>query len=228
MVIAAGAGALLMFPGKAHLAWQIANGWVVVPSVPHTPVFAAATPEGAALVAAAEAQVGVVRLYDPAYVALAFPGGDVSGERGVCTDVLIRALRVAYGIDLQLAMNRDMQTAFDAYPDEWGLAAPDPNIDHRRVSNLRRLLERVGAARPASTGPRDYLPGDIVTSVLPGGQTHIVIVTHRATDDGARPLIVHNIGAGTRIEDRLFDYQITGHYRLDAAALDRLRGLMVP
>jgi uncharacterized protein len=228
LLILAAAGAMVLFPHHAGLAWQIGSGWAVPPRVPQTASFAVATPEGAALVAAAETQVGVVRLYDPAYVTLAFPGGDIRGERGVCTDVLVRALRVAHGIDLQLAMNRDMQTAFGSYPDKWGLSAPDPNIDHRRVPNLRHLLARVGAERPASTNAADFLPGDIITSVLPGGQTHLAIVTHHASSHGARPFIVHNIGAGTRVEDRLFAFEITGHYRLDANVLDRLRALSGP
>jgi uncharacterized protein len=225
IILLCAAGAAFALPQQAHVVWQVVSGWVSPPSVPQTARFAEATPEGAALVVAAEAQVGVVRIYDAAYVGLDFPGGDVAADRGVCTDVLIRAMRVGLGVDLQLAMRRDMAQNFASYPALWGLSAPDPNIDHRRVPNLRHLLESVGASLPISADPRDFLPGDVVTSVLPDGQTHVVIVTHRASVDGERPLIVHNIGAGTRVEDGLFSYEITGHYRINAATLARLRAL---
>lgn len=177
-----------------------------------------ATEEARALIRAAERQVGKVTIYDPAYVTLDFPGGDVAPERGVCTDVLIRALRVAQGIDLQAVVNRDMKANFAAYPAQWGLSKPDRNIDHRRVPNLRRLFERVGAEVTD-----DFLPGDVVTTLLPGNLAHIVIVTDRM--GGEAPMIVHNIGAGTRVEDRLFEFEITGHYRLTPEVLSRLRAL---
>ncbi len=168
-----------------------------------------------ALVSAAESQIGETVIYDPAYVQLDFPGGDVPRRRGVCTDVVIRALRDAHGIDLQLLVNADMKPAFAAYPAKWNLSRPDTNIDHRRVPNLRRYFERAGAELRVSDDARDYLPGDIVTWKLPGNLDHIGIVTDRPNRDGTRPLIVHNIGAGTRLQDMLFLYDINGHYRLE-------------
>jgi len=162
-------------------------------------------------------------IYDPAYVALAFPGGDVPPDRGVCTDVLIRALRVAHGIDLQAAVNADMKAHFSDYPANWGLTRTDRNIDHRRVPNLARLLQRMGAELPLSTDPAAFRPGDVVTSMLPGNLPHVMIVTDRS-GSGAL-MVVHNIGAGARIEDRLFDYPLTGHFRLTPEVLARLRGL---
>jgi uncharacterized protein len=178
----------------------------------------AAADEARALIRAAEGQVGVTTLYDPSYVTLDFPGGDVGPERGVCTDVVIRALRLAHGIDLQAAVNRDMKANFSKYPAQWGLKTPDRNIDHRRVPNLRRLLERVGAE---VTGA--YLPGDVVTVLLPGNLAHIVIVTDRMGQSA--PMIVHNIGAGTQVEDRLYEFDLTGHYRLTPEVLANLRAL---
>ena len=176
-----------------------------------------------ALIRAAERQVGVTVTYDPAYVALTFPGGDVPPDRGVCTDVLIRALRVAHGIDLQAAVNADMKAHFSDYPANWGLTRTDRNIDHRRVPNLARLLQRMGAELPLSTDPAAFRPGDVVTSMLPGNLPHVMIVTDRP-GSGAL-MVVHNIGAGARIEDRLFDYPLTGHFRLTPEVLARLRGL---
>lgn len=185
------------------------------------PAFAGSEPSR--LTAAARDQVGVTLTYDPAYVALTFPGGDLPRDRGVCTDVVIRALRDAWGIDLQLAVNRDMKAAFDTYPALWGLDRPDRNIDHRRVPNLARLLQRMGAELPLSSDPAAFLPGDIVTSMLPGNLPHVMIVTDRP---GAQaPMVVHNIGAGTRVEDRLFDYPLTGHFRPGPEVLARLRAL---
>lgn len=196
---------------------------VLILSLLSGPALAAAT-EPSRLTQAAREQVGVTVIYDPAYVALEFPGGDVPRDRGVCTDVVIRALRDGWGIDLQLAVNRDMKADFAAYPTLWGLSRPDRNIDHRRVPNLQALLARVGAALPLEEGPTAWLPGDIVTWTLPGGLPHIGIVSDRRTLDGT-PLILHNIGAGAREEDILFAYPITGHFRLGAPEIARLRAL---
>jgi uncharacterized protein len=173
------------------------------------------------LIDAARAQVGVTVTYDPAYVALDFPGGDVAQDRGVCTDVVIRALRAGWGIDLQLAVNRDMKADFAAYPKTWGLTHTDPNIDHRRVANLSTLLTRIGAAMPLSDDPTPYLPGDIVTWTLPGNLAHIGIVSDHLTVAGT-PLILHNIGAGAKEEDILFSYPMTGHFRIGADIAEKL------
>lgn len=180
------------------------------------------------LIAAAERQVGVTKLYDPAYVQLAFPGGDVPRDRGVCTDVVIRALRDAFGADLQQLVNADMKRSFAAYPKRWGLSRPDRNIDHRRVPNLETYLTRLGAAVKIGQDGADFAPGDIVSSLFPDGQTHIMIVTNRANPAGARPLIVHNVGAGARIEDRLFDWKITGQFRLTEALITAMGGQSAP
>jgi uncharacterized protein len=165
------------------------------------------------LIAAAESQIGITLIYDPAYVGLSFPGGDVPKERGVCTDVIVRAYREAFSYDLQSEVNKDMKAHFNAYPKIWGLKRTDRNIDHRRVPNLQTFFKRQGTALPVSDHPGDYLPGDIVSQMLPGNFPHMAIVTHRASPDGNRPMLVHNIGAGARLEDRLFNFEITGRYR---------------
>ena len=162
---------------------------------------------------AARAQIGVTVLYDAAYTDLDYPGGDVSMDRGVCTDVVVRAMRKT-GLDLQKAVHEDMKRSFSAYPKFWGLRAPDRNIDHRRVPNLARFLERQGKKLPATKTGADYLPGDIVTCTVPPHLPHIMIVSDRfSEEDPARPLIIHNIGQGAREEDRLFEFELTGHYR---------------
>lgn len=180
--------------------------------------------EPSRLTAAARDQVGVTVIYDPAYARLDFPNGDIPRDRGVSTDVVIRALRDGWGIDLQRAVNRDMRKDFAAYPALWGLARPDRNIDHRRVPNLQTLFTRIGAALPLDQGPTPYLPGDIITWKLPGNLDHIGIVSDRRTRAGV-PLILHNIGQGAREEDILFSFPITGHYRLGTDAVARLKAL---
>ncbi len=172
-----------------------------------------ADPWARQLISAAESQIGVTVTYDPAYVSLTFPNGDLPRERGVCTDVVVRAYRDAFGFDLQSAVNRDMKAHFSAYPKIWGLSRPDRNIDHRRVPNLQTYFRRQGAELPVTRSPADYQPGDIVTQMLPGNLPHMAIVTQHQTPDGLRPMLVHNIGAGTRVEDRLFAFAVTGHYR---------------
>ena len=180
------------------------------------PVTAAPAPARASapthpLVRAARAQIGVVRYYDPAYVRLDYPGGDVAADRGVCTDVVIRALRTQ-GLDLQQALHEDMRANFARYPQSWGARGTDRSIDHRRVPNLRRWFERQGWQQTVSDRAADYRPGDLVTWDLGGGTPHIGIVSERKSWDGD-PLILHNIARGTEEGDLLFAYEITGHYR---------------
>jgi len=166
----------------------------------------------ARLVAAAEAQTGHRVRYDGAYRRIPYPMGDVPADVGVCTDVVIRAYRVV-GIDLQQRVHEDMRAAFAAYPRAWGLARPDPNIDHRRVPNLQVFFRRRGVARPPSTDPDAYQAGDVVTWRLPGNLPHVGLVVARRSADGRRPLIVHNIGRGPEVEDMLFAFPVTGQYR---------------
>jgi uncharacterized protein len=170
------------------------------------------------LIAAAQAQVGITIVYDPAFVPLAYPGGDVPRERGVCTDVIVRAYRDAFGIDLQQLVHMDMLANFMSYPTVWGLKAPDASIDHRRVLNLKVFLRRKGRELAVSSSAADYAPGDLAAQELPGGLPHIVIVSDARSKDGARPLVIHNIGQGTKVEDTLFVYRITGHFRFGPLA----------
>ena len=133
-------------------------------------------------------------------------------DRGVCTDVVIRSYR-ALGIDLQVLIHEDMAAAFDEYPRIWGLENPDPNIDHRRVPNLQKFLARQGAEIPVTMDPADYRPGDLVTWLIPGNLPHIGIVVDRWSENRSWPLVVHNIGAGPKLEDALFSFEVTGHFR---------------
>lgn len=170
-----------------------------------------ASPKAIAFASAAESQAGKTLYYDPSYVKLDYPGGDVPLDRGVCTDVVVRAMR-ELGIDLQVRLHEDMSAHFEEYPRKWGLSRPDPNIDHRRVPNLQTYFQRTGKSRVVSERPEEYWPGDIVTWDVQG-RPHIGIVSTKPAPCGTRYCIVHNIGAGTRVEDRLFDFKITGHYR---------------
>lgn len=164
------------------------------------------------LLEAAVERVGHHVVYDGSYRRIAYPNGDVPRDIGVCTDLVIRAYR-GVGIDLQQLVHEDMTENFEAYPRLWGLDRPDPNIDHRRVPNLQAFFERHGQLLPVSSNPDDYAGGDIVTWLLPGNLPHIGIIAGGRSRDGLRPLVVHNIGRGPQIEDMLFDFEITGHYR---------------
>lgn len=165
------------------------------------------------LIEAARKQIGVTKTYDPAYRKIAFPGGDVPREIGVCTDVVIRAYRDAFHVDFQWGVNDDMRENFTAYPKIWGLNKPDANIDHRRVPNLQVFFTRQGRQLPISNVGQDYQPGDIVTQMLPRNLPHIAIVSDSRSPGTNEPMVIHNIGRGTREDATLFAYKITGHYR---------------
>lgn len=163
------------------------------------------------LVEAARKQIGVTVLYDSGYRRIPYPNGDVPQDRGVCTDVLVRAYR-QLGVDLQVRVHEDMSAAWRAYPKNWGLSRPDSNIDHRRVPNLGTFFKRKGESLPVTRNAKDYAPGDLVTWRLPSAVPHIGIVSDRKTASGV-PLVIHNIGQGTQEEDALFLFTLTGHYR---------------
>ena len=150
--------------------------------------------------------------YDPSYFSIPYPNGDVPKDRGVCTDVVIRAYR-KMGIDLQEKVHVDMKNNFSVYPNKWGLTRPDKNIDHRRVPNLMTFFKRHGTVLPITNEASDYQPGNIVCWSLSGGLTHIGIVSPIKNSTNTRYLIVHNIGSGQVLEDCLFNFKIIGHYK---------------
>lgn len=166
------------------------------------------------LAEAAREQVGVTLDYDPSYVAIPYPGGDVPQETGTCADVVVRALR-KLGIDLQKEIHEDMKRHFSVYPARrmWGQKRPDKNIDHRRVPNQMVYFKRQGWSLPVTEDSADYLPGDIVTCLIGGTIPHAMIVSNRKSGNGT-PLCFHNIGNGTEEEDCLFSFDLTGHYRV--------------
>lgn len=152
--------------------------------------------------------------YDPSYFTIKYPNGDVPINKGVCTDVIIRAYR-KLGIDLQQRVHEDMKVHFEKYPKTWGLKKTDTNIDHRRVPNLMVFFTRHGKVKPTTNNSDDYLPGDIVCWNLGGSITHIGLVVNKKSTDGRRYLVVHNIGAGQVLADCLFDFKIIGHYTFE-------------
>ena len=196
-------------PAAAAVAESPRSAGATQPAAILTGPGAVVSDPGLALARAAAAQVGVTLLYDPAYRRLDYPGGDVPVERGVCTDVVVRAFR-ALGVDLQREVHEDMRRSFAAYPQLWGLTRPDPNIDHRRVPNLMRWLERRGKRVPAGA---PALPGDVVAWRLPSGILHVGVVSEQLVAGGSHHLVVHNIGAGARREDVLLAFERIGHYR---------------
>jgi uncharacterized protein YijF (DUF1287 family) len=172
------------------------------------------------LVAAAIERTHHVVRYDPAYVRISYPGGDVPADTGVCTDEIIRSYR-RVGVDLQKEVHEDMVRNFGVYPRSWRwlLSRPDTNIDHRRVPNLMVFFTRKGESLPLSSGPDEYTPGDLVTWDLGGGVPHIGIVVDQKSAKSGHYMIVHNIGQGPRMEDVLFNWKVTGHYRYFGPAL---------
>ncbi len=197
ILVTLAASALSGFPGHAQ---QAGTGW------------------RSRLVRAARAQIGVTRIYDGAYVRLAYPGGDVDSSRGVCTDVIIRAYRDAFQFDFQKAVHEDMLAEFPAYPDIWGLTRPDRNIDHRRVPNLETFLSRHGEELEVPARARDWQPGDLYTMRL-GNLPHMAIISDRRTRSG-RPYVIHNIGAGTAEDDIIGIYGNERRFRFTAPMPD--------
>ena len=171
-----------------------------------------ASPQLKQLIDGAVEQSKITTGYDPAYVKIAYPNGDVSSDTGVCSDVVVRAFRRA-GIDLQKEVHEDMVSARSEYSTRWNARDTDSNIDHRRVLNLMTYFTRQGKSLPASTERADYLPGDIIAWQLSDGVEHIGILTNLASQPDKLYLVIHNIGAGARIEDVLLNWKIIGHYR---------------
>src|SRR5215470_4795569 len=157
-------------------------------------------------------QTKVTNSYDPAYSRIDYPGGDVPLAKGVCSDVIVRAFRNG-GVDLQKEIHEDMLQNFSAYPNRWGARKPDSNIDHRRVANLMTYFDRNGKSLPVTSVRKEYLPGDVVAWDLGNELLHIGIVTNVLSASGSGYMIVHNIGAGARLEDVLFSWKVIGHYR---------------
>jgi uncharacterized protein len=184
---------------------------VAIIPIPTPTTVKVTSPKIQKIIANAIEQTNITRSYDPAYVKLAYPGGDVPMNTGVCTDVVIRAFR-SINIDFQKEVHEDMQKNFAVYPRNWGLTTTDTNIDHRRVPNLMTWLKRQGKAQTVTQNGRDYQPGDIVTWDLGGGQQHIGLVTNIRTN-ADRLAIAHNVGSGAKVEDVLFRWKVIGHYR---------------
>lgn len=205
------AATLLAACGPPHAQPQN-RAQATVPAIDAAPAGPLANP----LASAANDRLFALVSYIPDYVSIPYPGGDVPANTGVCSDVIIRSLRAAYGFDLQKAVHEDMKADFSAYPSKriWGLSRTDRNIDHRRVPNLETYFTRAGSALPLSKNKTDFQPGDIVSWRLGGRLPHIGIVSAHKAADGT-PLIIHNIGAGPKEDNILFKYTMTGHFRFE-------------
>ena len=189
-------------------------------AVPLAPaqLFKKTLPWPSRLVCSARRQIGVTRTYDPAYVQLDYPMGDIPRDRGVCTDVIIRAYRDAFQIDLQKLVHEDMTETFDSYPAIWGLTRPDRNIDHRRVPNLERFIERFGSALSTPSKVTDWKSGDLYTMRYKGSLPHIGIVSDRTSYSGT-PLVIHNMGWGTSEDDIIGRFDFERRFRLSPMPL---------
>ena len=184
----------------------------VPPSSVALPLPPKSSPQLKQFIDGAVEQSKVTTGYDPSYVKLDYPNGDVAGDTGVCSDVVVRAFRKA-GIDLQKEVHEDMKLAWAEYPRKWGARGTDTNIDHRRVLNLTTYFDRRNKSLPMTNNRADYLPGDVVAWELSDGVEHIGILTNLWSEPDKHCLVVHNIGAGARVEDVLLAWKIIGHYR---------------
>ncbi len=184
----------------------------VPPSSVARPLPPKASPQLKQFIDGAVEQSKVTTGYDPSYVKLDYPNGDVASDTGVCSDVVVRAFRKA-GIDLQKEVHEDMKLAWAEYPKKWAARGTDANIDHRRVLNLTTYFNRQGKSLPISNDRADYLPGDVVAWELSDGVEHIGVLTNLWSEPDKHYLVVNNIGAGARVEDVLLAWKIIGHYR---------------
>lgn len=193
----------------------LGGGSATAPATPAStvrPLPVNASPQLKQFIEAAIEQSKVTTGYDPSWVKIEYPNGDVSSDTGVCSDVIVRAFRKV-GIDLQKEVHEDMARAWSEYPRKWGAQGTDTNIDHRRVLNLTTYFDRQGKSLPVTNERADYLPGDVVAWELSDGVEHIGIVTNLSSEPDKHYLIVHNVGAGARVEDVLLAWKIIGHYR---------------
>ena len=207
---------ILLFVGcqanVATKAQQTDNGFLSTTS-PKPKLSEIQNPSIKKMLESAVEQTTLTKSYDPSYTVLKYPMGDVPIEKGVCTDVIVRAMRNA-NLDLQKEVHEDMAANFKVYPKKWGLKKADSNIDHRRVPNLQTYFTRKGKSLAITDKGVDYKPGDFVTWDLDGkGLAHIGIVSNVYNETTKRYSIIHNIGGGAELEDRIFEWKITGHYR---------------
>ncbi|WP_340692506.1 DUF1287 domain-containing protein [Hyphomonas sp.] len=193
------------------------SGLVALPLVPSV-LGERLIPWESRLIVAARSQIGITRSYNPAYVSLTYPNGDVPRDRGVCTDVVVRAYRDAFDFDLQSAVHDDMASAFNAYPKIWGLTRPDRNIDHRRVPNLETYFRRYGTELAVPASLAEWQAGDLYTMRLDGRLPHIGIVSNKVTPMG-HPYVIHNIGAGTAEDDILGQFDDERRFRFEPPVL---------
>lgn len=189
-----------------------ASAVVIPPPSVAKPLPANVSPQLKQLIEAAIEQSKITTGYDPSWVKIDYPNGDVPIDTGVCSDVLVRAFRKA-GIDLQKEVHEDMTRSWSEYPKKWGASGTDTNIDHRRVLNLMTYFKRQGKSQPITTDRADYLPGDVVAWDLSDGLEHIGILTNLSSEPDQHYLVVHNIGLGAKVEDVLMAWKIVGHYR---------------
>lgn len=210
------ATAVFVFGCESETAKSLSNGVLSNTSIvseEQPPITAIPSEPIRRLLESGNEQTKVTLNYTQDYFNIPYPNGDVPKETGACTDVVIRAFRNA-GIDLQKEVHEDMRANFGEYPKKWGLTKTDTNIDHRRVPNLQKYFTRKGKSLPVTDDAAKFKPGDVVSWDLNGkGMTHIGLISNLREPNSGRYLIIHNIGSGTKIEDRLFEWTITGHFR---------------
>ena len=167
----------------------------------------------------AQYQTTLNTVYDGSYVNIGYPGGDPGYQQGVCTDVVIRALRFI-DIDLQELIHQDMKKAHKIYNTVYRTKKLDNNIDHRRTQNIQTYLTRQLAKIPVPE-VYNYRPGDIVFWDIAAG--HTGIVSNIRSEDHGGFLVIHNIGSGPVIEDLLYDFPADDVYRIDNETAKKMK-----
>ncbi len=141
---------------------------------------------------------------NPPYESKYYEGGYPTDEYGACTDVIWRAFDGS-GYNMKNMVDKDIAGNLEAYTT---IEEPDPNIDFRRVVNLKIFFDRKAVSLPTDfDNPQEWQPGDIVVF-----ESHIAICSDKRNKDGI-PFIIHAGVKSAREKNEIRNYKIVGHYR---------------
>jgi uncharacterized protein YijF (DUF1287 family) len=160
-------------------------------------------------------------IYDGSWVNIGYPGGDPGYQQGVCTDVIVRALR-CIDIDLQELIHNDLKANREYYNKRYRIKAIDNNIDHRRTQNIQSYLTKLGANIKVPLSKKNYKPGDILfwDDIAAG---HTGIISNEINPSTGNYYVLHNIGGGAQYEDFLEYYEPSEVYRLTDNHLAKMK-----
>jgi hypothetical protein len=143
----------------------------------------------------------------PKYKSKYYETGYPDDNYGVCTDVVANAMKSA-GYDLMELVQEDIAEN----PGDYDIDEPDPNIDFRRVKNLRVYFSHTALSLTTDVSQvEEWQGGDIVIF-----KKHIGIVSDRRNENGVPYVIHHNDPKQTAYEQDILEKRddIVGHYRV--------------